>query len=328
LERKYYLFVLAIALLLGAFAAVTTPVEAQTVRFYVYPETPIAAVTPGGYVNYEVWIESPPEWDNTPNGIVGWSLSVRGDPRALEPFGAGKIAGMAGFLENFLVTYGYDWDYVTAFYSGTSNAETCTFFDISEQIQAYGTLGVGAGGSGRLFRGRFKSRSDVIPSVIDVFGPPTSMLQAQYLTIDGVWHDADIVDDGYYIAETPDAMCFDSSAGYDPTDPMGTDWHELCPHYCIWWSLESWDDNSGEPDGVLDESDQIDLVQTDGPNMGQVIWGHVDWLNPTPVAGDGQADLWITVKPEVPEFPLGMAPMLLLVLAIPVVYLWRSRREA
>jgi hypothetical protein len=49
-------------------------------------------------------------------------------------------------------------------------------------------------------------------------------------------------------------------------------------------------------------------------------------VNPTPVAGDGQADLIINAK--VPEFPLGMAPMLVLVLAIPVVYLWRSRREA
>jgi hypothetical protein len=323
LQRKYYLFVLAITLLCGAFAAVTTPVEASTVRFYVYPETPIAAVLPGGYVAYEVRIESPPEWENTTQGIVGWALSMRGDPRALEPFGAGKIGGMAGFLEDFLVTWGYDWDYVTGFYSGASSAETCTFFDISEQIQGYGTLGVGAGGSGRLFRGRFKSRSDVIASVIDVFGPPTSMLQAQYLTVDGVWHDADVVDDGYYIAETPATYYFDSSAGYDPTSPMYTDWHELWPVLCNWWSLESWEDNT---DGSLSESDQIDLVQTDGPHPGEVVWGHVEWVNPTPVAGDGQADLIINAK--VPEFPLGMAPMLVLVLAIPVVYLWRSRREA
>jgi hypothetical protein len=328
LQRKYYLFVLAITILLGAFAAITTPVEAQTVRFYVYPETPITAVTPGGYVNYEVRIESPPAWENTPQGIVGWALSMRGNPLALEPSGAGKIGGMAGFLEDFLVTYGYDWDYVTAFYSGTSSAETCTFFDISEQIQAYATLGVGAGGNGRLFRGRFISRSDVIPSVIDVFGPPTSMLQAQYLTVDGVWHDADVVDDGCYISCPPDTWYFEATTGFDPTNPMYTDWHELWPQFCNWWSLESWEDNSGEPDGVLDESDQIDLVQTDGPEPGKVIWGHVDWLNPDPVAGDGEADLIITVKPDVPEFPLGIAPMLMLVLAIPVVYLWRSRREA
>ena len=326
MQRKYSILLLATTVMLGALFVAITPVNAQdTVRFYVSPETPIAAVTPGGYVNLEIWVESPPAWDNMPEGIAGWALSVRGDPRALEPFGAGKISGMAGFLENFLVMYGYDWDYVTGFYQGESSAETCTFFDISEQIQGYGTLGVGAGGSGRLCRVRFKSRSDVIPSVIDIFGPPRPPIveiHAQYLTTDGVWHDVDVEDDGSYIAQTPATYYFDSSPGYDPTTPMGTDWHELWPVMCSWWSLESWEDNE---DGALSESDQIDLVQTDGPNPGVVVWGHVEWVNPAPIAGDGQADLIINAK--VPEFPLGVAPVLVLVLAVPVVYLWRRREE-
>ena len=327
MQRKYSILLLATTMMLGALTAAITPVNAQeTVRFYVSPETPIAAVTPGGYVNYEVWVESPPEWDDTASGIAGWALSVRGDPRALEPFGAGKIGGMGGFLENFLVTYGYDWDYVTSFYTGESSAETCTFFDISEQIAGYGTLGKGAGGSGRLFRGRFKSRSDVLPSVIDIFGPPRPPIveiHAQYLTTDGVWHDVDVEDDGAYIAQTPATYYFDAlGVGFDPSSPMYTDWHELWPAMSNEWSLESWVDNG---DTVLSESDQIDLVQTVGPHPGVVVWGHVEWVNPAPIAGDGQADVIMNAK--VPEFPLGVAPILALVLAVPVVYLWRRKEE-
>jgi len=321
-QKKCCLLILAFVFMLLTtimpLSSVKAPVD--EVRFYVYPHI-IPAVAPGGYVNFEIWIESPILWEDTGMGIVGYVLSVRGDPRALEPVGAGKIPAQSGFLEDFALRHGRE----TGFFYGEIDTVTCTFFDISELIQGYETLGVGAGGIGRLCRVRFRARSDVIPSVIDIFGPsgpPIVEIHAQYLTADGVWHDVDVEDDGAYIAQTPATMYFDSSPGYDPTTPMGSDWHELWPAMCNWWSLESWEDND---DGALSESDQIDLVQTDGPHPGVVVWGHVVWVNPVPTAGDAKADLIIEAK--VPEFPLGIGLLMVLAPAIPILYLLGRRRK-
>jgi len=324
MQKKYCLLILAFALILGTTAASLSPVEAQdTVRFYVYP-TILPAKSSGSYVDFEVHIECPPEWDNAPEGIVGWGLSIRVDPRALEPVGAGKIGGMGGFLEDFLMRYGYDWDYTTSLFVGETDPVTGTMFDVTEYIFGYELLGLGAGGMGsvKLARFRFKSRSDTIASPIDLFGiqaPPIVEIMAMYTTPDGVDHYVDVLDDGHYIAQTPGTILFGSSAGFIPTDPIGSDWHEYYPVGCQWWTLESWDDNG---DGVLSESDQVDMICLD---TGFYAWYHVVWMNPEPNAGDGKTDLIVEFKEIVPEFPLGIGLIIALAPIIPLIYLWRRK---
>jgi hypothetical protein len=245
-------------------------------------------------------------------------------------------------LENYLVRHGHNYyddmffmwvvDYPTDFYIGDLDPATGTILDISEIIRGYGTLGLGAGGGPynlcQLLFVDADGDSTTDPSVIDLFGPPRPLedpplkIYPMYLTVDGTWHDC-VVTDGAYIDETPNAMYFDvGGSGFDPASPIGTDWHELYPTYCQWWTLESWEDNT---DGVLSESDQIDLVQID-PATGDTIWGHVEWLNPDPVPGDGKADLIIEVKPEVPEYPLGLELIMAFALMTPLIYLWRRKR--
>ncbi|MFQ5822293.1 MAG: hypothetical protein ACE5I5_20145 [Candidatus Heimdallarchaeota archaeon] len=334
MQKRYGLLILVFALIFGTTVAslpraVKAPIGPNEVRFYVVP-TITPASPAGAYVVVEVWVESEPGWDNTPEGIVGYALSARVDPRALEIMTAGKIPGAAGFLEDFLARYFYDFmGYTTAFLVGPIDKDTGTITDCSEYIMGYSTLGVGAGGGPiKLMRFLFKSRSDVIPSVIDLFGRYVTELSATYTTPDGLDHYVDIMEDGYYIADTStspyETMYFDSSPAW-ASDPFmnvtGTDWHELWPQYCDWWTLEGWIDNG---DGVLSASDQIYMINI---GTGEDLWFHVEWVNPTPGAGDGGADLIVTTIPPVPEFPLGIGLMIMLAPAIPIGYLWRLRKK-
>ena len=323
-QKKYCLLVLAFIFMLGTTVASLPPVKApiEEVRFFVSP-TIIPGAPMGALVVVEVWIESPAAWDNTPEGIVGYALSVRGDPRALEPLGVGKIPAQMGFLEDFLKRHGYDpWHETQMLPPLDLDPVTCTILDVSEYIIGTPILGVGAGGGPTpLMRFIFKSRSDVIPSPIDLFGSHVTEINAIYTTADGVDHYVDIMNDGYYLAETPDTMMFDLG-GYDPADPLHSDWHELYPTYCDWWTLESWLDNG---DGILSASDQIDMDNTDNP--GEHLDFHVEWVNPTPVADDGKTDMIVEIKEIVPEFPLGVGLMMALAPAIPIVYLWRRHKK-
>jgi len=65
--------------------------------------------------------------------------------------------------------------------------------------------------------------------------------------------------------------------GYEPGDgsPIGTDWHELWPDYCEYWTCSSWVDNG---DGVLSQCDTIDFVHVP---TGRKIWEHVEKVTPT-----------------------------------------------
>ena len=352
MQKKYCLLILAFAFMLGTIVASLPPVKAQdTVRFYVWNYAAGTNIYPGvsppGYVIVEVWIDSPEAWDNTPEGIVGYALSVRVDPRALEVVAAGKIRVAApppvGFLEGFLIEYGYGYydpfigwvGRETKFLTGPIDATTGTIIEASEYIMGYTELGVGAGGGPQpLMRFAFKSRSDTLASPIDLCGPWDAVLEtieitAIYTTVDGTDHYVDVLDDGYYIAETPDTMFVDAlgASPYDPHNPIGSKWHELWPEPCREWSLDSWEDNGeppGEPDGILDPSDQIDMTRLVD---GYKAWYHVEWVNPEPVEGDGKADLIVKFKKEVPEFPLGVGLMIALAPAIPIVYLWRTRKK-
>ncbi len=325
MQKKYVLLTLALALILGPIFASIPPARAQQpVRFYVSP-TIVPSTPVGDLIIVEVWIESDPGWDNTPEGIVGYALSVSVDPNALEVMTAAKIVSMGGFLEDFLVRYMYDlFGYTTAFLVGPIDKSTGTITDVSEYILGYSTLGVGAGGGPiKLMRWVFRSLSDVIPSPIDIFGRYVTEISATYTTADGVDHYVDIMDDGYYIADTSSTkMFFDSGGTYDPANPLGSDWHELWPQYCDWWTLESWVDNG---DGILSASDQIDMTNI---GTGEHVDFHIDWLNPTPIPGDGKKDMVVIIKePPVPEFPLGLGLLMLMAPAIPIVYLWRIRKK-
>ena len=56
----------------------------------------------------------------------------------------------------------------------------------------------------------------------------------------------------------------------------GSNWHELSPHYCVYWRLTSWFD-TGEPYGELSANDQIDMTDASGI----VSWFHVDRMTIT-----------------------------------------------
>ena len=236
---------------------------------------------------------------------------------------AGKIPGLGGFLEDFLIRYFYDWEgYTTSFLVGPIDKDAGTITDCSEYIMGYSTLGLGAGGGPiKLMRFMFRSRSDVIPTVMDLFGRYVTEISATYTTPDGTDHFVDILEDGFYIEDTHTTqMFFDASPGYDPADPLHSDWHELYPEYCEWWTLESWVDNG---DGILSASDQIDM---DNIGTGEHLDFHIDWMSATPTPA-GVADMIVTVKEIVPEFPLGTGLMIMIAAAVPVVYLWRIRRK-
>jgi len=338
MQKKYSLLALAFALILGTIVA-SLPIrpakalEPGQVRFYVVP-TITTAKSAGTMIIVEVWVESDPEWENMAEGIVGWGLSVRVDPRALEVMMAAKIPGAAGFLESFLATYFYDWEgYTTSLLVGPIDKDQGTILDISEYIIGYEALGVGAGGGPhKLMRFGFRSKSETIPSVIDLFGirDPEIEIIAMYTTPDGAKHYVDVLDDGYYITQLSTTMGFDSETGWDPltSDPTTppNDWEELwpspLPYPGKWWSLENWIDNDG--DEVLSELDQVHMYYIDDPM--QNFWFYVDYVNQAPVAGDGGWDLIVTVKPDVPEFPLGAGLMIMIAPAIPIVYLWRKRK--
>jgi hypothetical protein len=61
-------------------------------------------------------------------------------------------------------------------------------------------------------------------------------------------------------------------------DPVTSHWHELYPTYSNEWDLTSWEDNG---DGDLTASDQIDMIQTVGDEVGWKYWFHVDVVTVT-----------------------------------------------
>ena len=346
MQRRYFVFILALALMSGIAVAALPRVKADYptgVHIYVDPHIiPPTASVPAPLI-VKVSIDSPAAWDNTADGIVGWAMSVRVDPRVLQVYGVRKaqpdIAHLpsggtpAGFLENFLVRNGHTWfdpfflewnGYTTSWYNPADvDTITGTMLDFSEQIEAYGTLGKGAGGGPYpLCELMFMAQSNTDPSVIDLFGPPRPPIieiEPMYLTVDGTWHSADVVDDGYYIGETPDITYFEMES---TASVIGSLWHEVWPEFCREWRIDSHEDT--DADGLLDPSEQIDFTRLVDEYK---AWYHVEWVNPEPVAGDGKADLIVKFKEEVPEFPLGFEYALGIALAATVVYIWWMKRR-
>jgi hypothetical protein len=144
--RRYCLVIVAFTLFLGAMMASATPsVKAQEVSLVFRYDGP-------GYFNPQtrtLWvivdIYAPEAWDNTPEGIVGWSFSVHVDPAVLEPYGA-YAATFGYYIYDFCDWYGYAANYPSLLV-GSIDKTTGDIIDISCFIMGWETLGVGAGGS-------------------------------------------------------------------------------------------------------------------------------------------------------------------------------------
>ncbi|RLI44156.1 hypothetical protein DRO69_07995, partial [Candidatus Bathyarchaeota archaeon] len=179
----------------------------------------------------------------------------------------------------------YDYDQLLgspnppALLPGTAYPTTGYWDEITEVFVPLPSTGFGDymtndyyGGPAPLVTIEVTSKNDTQGSLID-------LLDVKWLDGNNVWHDVDVVVDGYY-GTPPAEPSYSSAIGSGPieidlTNPIGTTWHELYPHYSNILTLTSWEDNG---DGVLSASDQIDLLnQTDG----WIYWYHVDAVTTT-----------------------------------------------
>jgi len=99
-------------------------------------------------------------------------------------------------------------------------------------------------------------------------------------------------------------------------NPIGTTWHSVAPPdmYCYEFTITEWDD--ADSDGVFEVCEYF--IADFGPEFGSSM-AHLT---------DISTDIIVTEKPEpVPEFPLGLGLIMALAPAIPIVYLWRTRKK-
>jgi len=355
MQRKYYMLALLTTLILGTIATYLPPaksVDPALVRIWIEDPADLDNIYPpfivSPFLTFDVFvmIESPYSWQDTLDGIVAFTISVRVDPRALEVVGiapAGDIDGDSitdDLLDLYALFKGLttaqppeDKDTTTGEIWGYSNALVVTTPHVGAGGDAYHQDDVSA-----LCKITFKSRSTTIASPIDLIGAGGVIegidVSCRITDGNGVSYNIE-PEDGYYIAETPDTVFVDMiEPAPTPPNPISSIWPELWPHYSQIWHLTSWEDNTpGDPtpdppipNDELDPSDQIDMEQIEPP--GPIAWFHVEWVNPAPIPGDGLKDLVVTVKPPpVPEFPLGISLLMLLAPIVPLAYLWRLRRK-
>ncbi len=328
MRKKYYLSLLTIPIIAFSLALMSMPVTAGdgdvtfdiTAYFYatsgiipgVDPDTTLPPYY--GWVLVDVYVDASALTPST--GMHGWGLLVTVDPAVLTPQMA--AGGSSGY---FL----YDWSFTNhpppPFPPGAPMPYPPSFVssvgaDYIEAGEFYLPLPPdGATGVGKLCSLYFTSNSltDYTELTIDVANSGYQDTSGEKYLINPV--------DGHY--NTPqDAMFLEQYQGSTwPTgDPTGSDWHELEPVYCTDWTMESFNDNG---DGVLSPSDQVDMMRSSDP---EPIWFHVEWTNPYGTAGDGIADMWVTLKPDIPEFPLGSVAPLALIAAVAYIW-WVSRRK-
>ncbi len=156
-----------------------------TVRIYVDMPAQgyITGIPVGEILKVTVNIESPIQWRNTADGIIGWFFSVHVDPEVLEPITV-RSAASGYFLYGFAQTHGH-----STFCLFGIDKEAGLFIDIVEGILGY--LEVGAGGDGKLCELWFESKSQTAHTSIDLY-------YAEYRTRSGGYFPVDIVEDGHY----------------------------------------------------------------------------------------------------------------------------------
>jgi hypothetical protein len=99
-----------------------------------------------------------------------------------------------------------------------------------------------------------------------------------------------------------------------PTDPTTTRWHQIYPVYCRTFTITGWTDNGN---GFFDPSDQFEITYDD---TAEVASAHLDAVT---------TNILVSQKPggPVPEFPFGITAMITLAAAMPIVYMWRTKRK-
>jgi len=103
---------------------------------------------------------------------------------------------------------------------------------------------------------------------------------------------------------------------YTIENPIGTAWHQIYPVYCKDFVITSWIDN--DDSGTFNPSDQFDFEYL---GEGVTNWAHLDEVT---------TDMTLSQKGEpegpTPEFPLGLEIMMMIAAAMPIVYIWRTRK--
>jgi len=260
---------LTLTLLLGTLITSIPPVKASsTVRIYIKPEFPawIPGVAANDLFNAEVWIESPAAWDNTIDGIVGWSLYCRMDSAVLMPYdvndGTGSPPGT--FLRDFIDDNFYPVKYRPAM--STINTNATHYIDLAEVLTSWEEIMVGAGGSGLLCNLTIRSKSISAYSILDLF-------EVYYYTTAGGAEGkvpADIVLDGHYNEYTGFLFLHSTSSLINLADPETTSWQDLYPTNESAYNLNDWVDS--DSDGNLSYCDYIQLNST---------WYHVERVTVT-----------------------------------------------
>jgi len=333
--KKFLLLTIVFAFALGTIAASLPAAEARTdIRFYVWNSATSNNIYPSKAVGtaffVEVWVDAPETWTNMPQGVVQYALSVRVNPNALEVVSASQIPLSGGWLNLFINTYGdgsgFTWadlGYTVGSAVGLADKVTGTIPDFTEYIVGAPPIPAGAGGTGgpfKLMRIGLKSRSDTLSSVIDICGRPVEgalEVKATLWFANGDVRYVDIMDDGFYISTITDQMYADLTSTLDVAHPQGSKWAGLWPSTS--YTLTNWIDI--DLSTTLSATDEIALTN----DATQEVTGWtVNWLSPTPTAGDGRMDMTLTAK-GVPEFPLGIGILMIVVAAIPVTYIWRMR---
>jgi hypothetical protein len=147
----------------------------------------IPPVAPGGQISFDVVIEVSGIPDDSPEGIVGWGLSVQFDPAVIDLSRTQVTAGTVGY---FLWEFAGSGDIIIN--PGTPDPETGYWHGISAMIVPTPPAGAGEGYSGlKLLTLTVDSKSDTACSPID-------LLDVEYFTADGMWLPADEVVDGQY----------------------------------------------------------------------------------------------------------------------------------
>jgi len=198
MTRKKHLWIPLTLMLLASIAMVNVPVKGQdTVKIYVVPAPPayIPGVDPGGFVYVDVYIESPAEWYDTTNGIVGWAMSIKTNPDVLEPWSInGSTAGF--FLYDYTDN---EYGELTTLLL-TKDGPNGLFYEVSEFIDGWESdpfNGKGAGGNAKLCTLRYKSHS-LWYSLIDLGYPASPDIDTVYYYTSAGKFAADIIGDGQY----------------------------------------------------------------------------------------------------------------------------------
>ncbi len=288
MRGKQYFVVLVISFIfLFGLTLAITPLIAQPgpwVKVYVdySGSTTIPFQSVGTKFGFNVMIETHGFTDGLGGmyEIIAWGMDIRVDPSVLNvdlvapppppfpppPPPASVVQG------NFLATYAGWYGLTANLLSGTTDPTTGYWDDIAEALMPTPAHGAGDYVSSTypiLVTVQMTSKSTTQPCLID-------LIDVEWRSPNGNWYPVDVVVDGFYGEKEHSPTYLSNTAAFDPTDPVGSPWHELYPYYCNNLVMTSHTDNG---DGVLSASDQVDFSNETDP--GYTYWYHVDAVTVT-----------------------------------------------